>query len=115
MAKISKASVDKDLRERIFTMIKDGQVDELEKINDRQYGMIMTDLNGDKRYVRVGAIVAEMREDMTAEELMQSEITAYNAKQDEKEVKRLKKIQKIASDKAKREAEAKEKSNDSKE
>ena len=110
MAKISKAEVDKKLRELVFNDIfgMDTGFDyEYVKINDRQYGVLITDANGEQRYVRIGAIVAEMREDMTAEELMQSEISAYNAKQDEKEVKRLKKIQKIASDKAKREAEAK--------
>jgi len=107
MAKISKALVDKDIRNRIFTMILNGETEDFERINDRQYGMIVTDLNGEQRYVRIGAIVAEIREDMTAQELMQSEIDAYQAKQDEKEIKRLKKEQKIAADKARREEQAK--------
>ena len=73
MANISKTIVDKALREEIFTMlINEGT--SWKKINDRQYGVILTDLNGEKRYVRLGAIVAELRDDMTAEELMQSEI-----------------------------------------
>jgi DNA-directed RNA polymerase delta subunit len=78
------------------------------KINDRQYGILLTDSNGEQRYVRIGAIVAELREDMTAEELMQSEINKYQAKQDEKAVKAQQKAEKIAADKAKREAKAKE-------
>lgn len=113
MAKVSKAEVDKKLRDLVFTdLFSDNPlVEGYKKINDRQYGVLITDDNGVERYVRIGAIVAELREDMTAEELMQSEIDAYQTKQDEKAIKALKKQQKIASDKAKRQAEkeAKEK------
>ena len=107
MAKISKALVDKDLRERIFKDAIYADNDEVEwvKINDRQYGCLLTDLNGETRYIRLGAIVAELREDMTAEELMRSEIDAYQTKQDEKAIKAKKKADKIAADKAKRKAE----------
>ena len=121
MAKVTKAQVDKDLREKVFNelviegwdlednvpLIKEG----FHKINDRQYGCLITDLNGVQRYVRVGAIVAEERDDMTAEELMQSEIDAYTAKQNDKAEKAKKKADKIAKDKAKREAD-KEKKDD---
>lgn len=103
MAKVSKAEVDKQLRERVFQMIADGDSDLFQKVNDRQQGIILTDLNGHNRYVRIGAIVAEEREDMTAQELMQAEIDAYNAKQAEKAEKAEAKKAKIAKDKAKRE------------
>ena len=99
MAKITKTVVDKELRDRIFGWICQDE-DTFIKVNDRQYGCILTDLNGVERYVRIGAIVAEEREDMTAKELMQSEIDAYQAKQDAK-------AEKIAKDKARR-AKAKE-------
>ena len=107
MAKVTKAIVDKDLRDRIFADAIFDENDEVEwhKINNRQYGCILTDVNGDSRYIRLGAIVAELREDMTAEELMQSEIDAYNEKQAIKEEKAKAKAEKIAKDKAKREAE----------
>lgn len=108
MAKVSKAIVDKDLRDRVFQMIADGDSDLFQKVNDRQQGIILTDLNGETRYVRIGAIVAELREDMTAEELMQSEIDAYNQKQADKAEKAQKKAEKAKTDKAKREAKAKE-------
>ena len=104
MAKVSKAIVDKDLRDRVFTMIANGDVELFEKVNDRQNGIILTDMNGEERYVRLGAIVAELREDMTARELMQSEIDAYNAKQEAKAEKEKKKAEKIAKDKVKRES-----------
>ena len=108
MAKVTKAIVDKDLRERIFDDIFDTTTLDYAKINDRQYGILLTDLNGETRYIRIGAIVAELREDMTAKELMQSEIDAYTAKQDAKAEKAQKKAEKIAKDKAKREAKTNE-------
>lgn len=109
MPKISKQIVDKDLRDRVFENLfvvegfSGSPAFEYHKINDRQFGVILTDLNGEQRYVRIGAIVAELRDDMTAEELMQSEIDAYNTKQNEKEAKRLKNAAKAEADKAKRE------------
>lgn len=109
MAKVTKTIVDKDLRERVFDDIFDTTTLDYAKINDRQYGILITDLNGETRYVRIGAIVAELREDMTAEELMQSEINAYQMKQAEKAEKAKKKEAKIAKDKAEREAKAKAK------
>ena len=110
MAKITKQVVDKALREGIFYDIfqNDCGMFDYVKINDRQYGVILTDLNGEKRYVRIGAIVAELREDMTAEELMASEIEEYEMKQKSKEEKAKKKEAKIAQDKAKREEEKKD-------
>lgn len=111
MAKVSKAIVDKDLRDAVFNGILEGDeifMSKLHKINDRQMGVLLTDMNGETRYVRLGAIVAELREDMTAEELMQSEIDAYNQKQADKAEKAQKKAEKAKADKAKREAKAKE-------
>lgn len=113
MPKVSKSVVDKDLRDKIFedliTQPGEGYTGlDYHKINDRQYGVILTDLNGEKRYCRIPVIVAELREDMTAEELMQSEIDAYNAKQEEKAEKAKVKAEKAAKDKARREKEKKE-------
>lgn len=111
MAKISKNVVDADLRNRIFSHLDIANAyteDSLfYKINDRQYGVILTDKNGVERYCRVGVIVAEEREDMTARELMQSEIDAYNEKQASKAEKAKAKEAKIARDKKAREEKAK--------
>lgn len=111
MVKISKTAVDKNLRDLVFSELFVGNDTECDfvRINDRQYGVLLIDLNGHQRYVRIGAIVAEERDDMTAEELMQSEIDAYNQKQADKAEKAKAKEKKIAKDKAKREAEAKAK------
>ena len=120
MAKISKNVVDADLRNRIFSEIFEleteaGTIDafttdndtEYRKINDRQWGVILTDKNGVERYCRIGVIVAEEREDMTARELMQAEIDAYNEKQASKVEKAKAKEAKIARDKKAREEKAK--------
>lgn len=116
MAKISKNVVDADLRNRIFSEIFEleteaGTIDafttdndtEYRRINDRQWGVILTDKNGVERYCRIGVIVAEEREDMTARELMQSEIDAYNEKQANKAEKAKAKEAKIARDRKARE------------
>jgi len=116
MAKISKTAVDKALRDEVFNdLMTNYSGDEMEfnghdykRINDRQYGTILTDLNGVKRYVRIGAIVAEEREDMTAEELMQKEIDEYNAKQADKAEKAKARAEKAKKDKERREKEAEE-------
>ena len=49
MAKISKIAVDKALRDEIFLCIMNGECDDFVKVNDRQYGCILTDLNGEQR------------------------------------------------------------------
>ena len=109
MATISKSVVDSDLRARIFDDLmntpREGSIGKYERINDRQYGIILTDKNGTERYCRIGVIVAEEREDVTARELMASEIQAYNEKQAAKAEKAAKRAEKAAKDKAKREKE----------
>ena len=106
MPKLTKNVVDSALRNSIFDdFFTDHTFNyNYEKVNDRQYGVILVDKNGVERYCRVGVIVAEEREDMTARELMQSEIEAYEAKQAEKAEKAKAKAEKAARDKAEREA-----------
>ena len=88
MAKLTKTAIDKALRDAIFDdlMLDGGHYFDYQKINDRQYGVLLTDLNGVQRYVRIGAIVAEERDDMTAEELMipKSKCTRTNRKPKQK-------------------------------
>ena len=108
MAKISKTIVDADLRNQVFEDIfADPSDTGYTKINDRQWGILLTDKNGVERYVRIGAIVAEEREDMTARDLMNKEIKEYQDKQAEKAENAKAKEKKIAKDKADREAKKK--------
>ena len=110
MAKMTKTQIDKELRTRMLDSIYNAKDDlDFMPINERQLGLLLTDLNGHQRYVRIGVIVAEEREDMSAEELMALECEAFNQKQAEKAEKAKKKEAKIAKDKARREAEAKKK------
>ena len=94
--KQSKATVDSMIRNKVFSTLKIAENPAFVKINDRQMGVLVTDVNGVQRYARVAVIVAEEREDMSAADLMQSEIDTYNAKQQAK-----------ADRKAEREAKAK--------
>lgn len=111
MPKITKNVVDANLRNQIFDDLFAGPTASMGyiKINDRQYGILLTDLNGVERYVRIGAIVAEEREGVTARELMEKEIDEYNAKQAIKAQKATERAEKAARDKAEREAKKKEK------
>ena len=103
--KISKAIVDSNIRTAIFKALNVANIEGFHKINDRQYGCIVEDVNGDRRYARVGVIVAEQREDCTADELMAAEIADYEAKQAAKAAKAAERKAKAEKDKAKREAE----------
>lgn len=110
--KYTKTVVDAGLRESVFSDLltakpADAYSYDYVKINDRQYGVLLTDANGVERYVRIGAIVAEERQDMSARELMQSEIKAYEDKQAEKAEKAAKRAEKAKADKARREAKEK--------
>lgn len=106
----TKNVVDADLRNRVFSaLLDDFENNFFVKINDRQYGCILTDKNGHKRYIRLGAIVAEERDDMTAEELMASEIAKYNETQEKKAEKKRNSEEKAKRDKELREKKAQEK------
>ena len=59
--KISKAIVDSNIRTAIFNALNVANIEGFHKINDRQYGCIVEDVNGTRRYARVGVIVAEER------------------------------------------------------
>lgn len=107
--KNTKAIVDSAIRSNIFNTLNIANIDGFQKVNDRQYGVIITDINGEQRYARIGVIVAEQREDMTAQELMESEIADYNAKQAAKAERTAARAEKAAKDKVKREAAKKEK------
>lgn len=99
--------VDSDLRARVFgALFDDFENNFFVKINDRQYGCLLTDKNGHQRYIRIGAIVTEEREDMTAEELMASEIQKYQDAQEKKRKSSEERRAKAERDKKKREEKA---------
>lgn len=106
MATISKAIIDSDLRTQAFSKL---DMTDFSKVNDQTYGIILTDQNGVERYVRLRAVVAEVKDDMTAREYMDSEIAAYEAKvrsKEEKKKERAEKAKKDAEKRKKKESEA---------
>ena len=107
--KNSQSIADAAIRTSVFSTLNVANIEGFQKINDRQYGVIVTDINGNKRYARVGVIVAQEREDMTAEELMAAEVADYNGKRAKKAEAAAKRAEKAAKDKAAREAKEKEK------
>lgn len=107
--KYTKTVVDKQLREAVFEQIFTNEIQNFVKINDRQMGVIVTDLNGHERYCRIGVIVAEERETVTAKELMAQEIATYEEHQEKKRLAEEKKQAKILADKQRREAREKNK------
>ena len=101
--KYTRPVVDADLRSRVFSAIFDEFTnDAFQKINDRQYGIILTDKNGVERLVRVPAIVAEERENMTARELLAKEQAEYAEKQAKAQAKAEERARKAKADKARR-------------
>ena len=107
--KISKAIVDSNIRTAIFKALNVANIEGFHKINDRQYGCIVEDVNGERRYARVGVIVAEQREDVTADELMASEIADYEDKQAKKAERAVARAEKAKKDAERREKAKREK------
>ena len=109
MPKTSATATDAALRNNVFAALNIANVEGFQKINNRQYGVLMTDANGVQRYIRVSAIVAEVRDDMTAAELMQEEIDKYHTALAKEEKVKAERAEKAAPDKAERERKKKEK------
>ena len=99
MATISKAIIDTDLRAQAFAKL---DLSDFSKVNDQTYGILLTDQIGLERYVRLLAVVAEVKDDMTAREYMESEVAAYNEKVAAKEAKKKERAEKAKKDAEKR-------------
>ena len=106
--KLSKANVDSQIRAKIFEALNVANAEGFSKINDRQYGVLVEDAEGHQRYARVAVIVAEEREDMTAEELMRSEVEKYETSQRKKAEQKAAREEKARKDAEKRKQKEKE-------
>jgi len=102
---ISNITCNANIRNTIFSTLNIANIEGFHKVNDHQYGCIIEDDNGIRRYARIGVIVAAIREDCTADDLMRAEIDEYQAKQVKKEETAKKRKEKAEKDKAKRAAE----------
>lgn len=103
---ISKAKIDSGLRTQVFETLNIANIEGFHRLNDRQWGILLTDENGVERYVRIGAIVAEIKDDMTAREYMQAEIDKYETTQASKMERAKARQEKAKRDKEKREKNA---------
>lgn len=112
MPTISKAKIDSDIRTSVFNTLDIANIEGFERVNDRQWGTIVTDGNGVERYVRIGAIVAEIKDDMTAREYMAKEIGDYETAQQKKAERAAERKAKAERDAAKREQAKAEKENE---
>lgn len=92
---VSKAIVDSDLRTQAFAKL---DLSDFSKVNDQTYGILLTDQNGVERYVRLRAVVAEIKDDMSAREYMESEVAAYEEKVRAKEEKKKERAEKAKKD-----------------
>ena len=99
--KTNKVTTDAALRTEVFARLN---LEGFTRINDRSFGILLMDANGTERYIRVNAVVAEEREDLTAAELMKKETNDYEAKQAKKAEKAAEKQAKAAADAAARAA-----------
>lgn len=90
-----------DLRTRVFDALNIDNIPNFVKINNCRYGILMTDLDGNERYVQVNIKATKFDEDTPASELMQKELDDYAAQ--------LERERTIAENRAKKAAEAKKK------
>lgn len=106
MPKITKPILEADLRVKTFGKL---QLNEFERVNDRTYGIIIIDMNGTERYIRLNAVVTEEREGLTARQLMAQEQREYQESMAKKAEQKAKAAEKAAADKERRAKEKKEK------
>lgn len=96
-----------DLRARVFNALNLDNIEGFVKINNCRYGIIMTDLDGNERYVQVNIKATKFDEDVPAQDMMQKELDEY--------ADQLAREKAIAESRAKKAAEAKKKKEKAKE
>lgn len=96
-----------DLRARVFNALNLDNIEGFVKINNCRYGIIMTDLDGNERYVQVNIKATKFDEDVPAQDMMQKELDEY--------ADQLAREKTVAENRAKKAAEAKKKKEKAKE
>ena len=96
-----------DLRARVFNALNLDNIEVFVKINNCRYGIIMTDLDGNERYVQVNIKATKFDEDVPAQDMMQKELDEY--------ADQLAREKAVAENRAKKAAEAKKKKEKAKE
>lgn len=94
-----------DLRARVFEALNLDNVSGFIKINNCRYGIILTDLDGNDRYIQVNVKATKFDEDVPAQEMMQKELNDYADQLSREKATAEKKAKKVAEAKAKKEKE----------
>lgn len=94
-----------DLRARIFDALNIDNIPGFVKINNCRYGILLTDLDGNERYVQVNIKATKFDEDVPARKLMQNELDDYAAQLAREQAAAEKKAKKLAEVAAKKKEE----------
>ena len=97
-----------DLRARVLAALNIDNIPGFVKINNCRYGILLTDNNGNERYIQVNIKATKFDEDKPAKVTMEEEMTAYADQLAREQVNAEKKAKKVAEAKAKREKEKEE-------
>ena len=94
-----------DLRARVFETLNIDNIEGFVKINNCRYGILMTDLDGNERYIQVNVKATKFDDIKTAKEAMEEEMESYADQLARERAAAEKKEKKIAEAKAKKEKE----------
>ena len=94
-----------DLRARVFEALNIDNIPNFVKINNCRYGILLTDLDGNERYIQVNIKATKFDEDKPAKISMQEEMEAYALQLAREEASAEKHAKKVAEAKAKKEKE----------
>jgi len=94
-----------DLRARVLAALNIDNIPGFVKINNCRYGILLTDLDGNERYIQVNIKATKFDEDKPAKVTMEEEMAAYADQLAREQVNAEKKAKKVAEAKAKREKE----------
>ena len=97
-----------DLRSRVFAALNIDNLDGFVKVNNCRYGTILTDLDGNERYLQVNIKAVKFDEAATAREIMEQEMKDYAEQLEREKAIAEKRAKKAAEAKAKKEKEKKE-------
>lgn len=97
-----------DLRARVFDALNISNIPGFVKINNCRYGIILTDIDGNERYVQVNIKATKFDENKSATKMMKEELEEYATQLAREEAAAEKKAKKLAEVKAKAEKAAKE-------
>lgn len=100
--KISKAITDSTVRAAAMEVLGIESNENFQRCSNQSFAMLVTDDNGEQRLCEVRFIVAALREDMTAEEILNERVNAWEEKKRNAEIRKAERAEKARKDKEKR-------------